>query len=139
MSSSETLQLLSEPVRTRLRSTQILTSLPQVVSELVQNGLDASSSLIDIGIDCREWECWVKDDGHGIERSGLDALSESYEAGRYSMSLFYNFPYPSRGACKSDTSKANTLDSLGEVRTFGFRGEGSVYTLFSGIYCMTVA
>ncbi|KAI0303906.1 hypothetical protein BC826DRAFT_980327 [Russula brevipes] len=27
------------------------------------------------------------------------------------------------GACEPDTSKANTLDSLGEVRTFGFRGE----------------
>ena len=87
MTSSETLQPLSEPVRTRLRSTHILTSLPQVVSELVQNSLDASSSNIDIGIDCQEWECWVKDDGNGIARSGLDALSQGYEAGRYSTSL----------------------------------------------------
>jgi len=86
MPSSKTLQLLSEPVRTRLRSTQILTSLPQVVSELVQNSLDASASHIDIGVDCQEWECWVKDDGHGIPRSGLEALSKGCEAGRYSMS-----------------------------------------------------
>ncbi|KAH9977605.1 histidine kinase-like ATPase [Lactifluus volemus] len=77
------LQTLSDPVRTRLRSTQILTSLPQVLSELVQNALDASASHLDIGIDCQEWECWVKDDGHGISRSSLDVLSRSYEAGRY--------------------------------------------------------
>jgi hypothetical protein len=48
-----------------------------------------SASHIDIGIDCQEWECWVKDDGNGIPRSGLDALSKSYEAGRYSMSFLY--------------------------------------------------
>jgi len=89
MTSSESLQSLSEPVRTRLRSTQILTSLAQVVSHLVQNALDASASHIDIGIDCQEWECWVKDDGNGITKSGLDALSKSYEAGRYSTSLLH--------------------------------------------------
>ncbi|KAF8505939.1 hypothetical protein F5888DRAFT_1604331 [Russula emetica] len=105
MTSSETLRPLSEPVRTRLRSTHILTSLPQVVSQLVQNSLDASASHIDIGVDCQEWECWVKDDGNGIQRSGLDALSKSYQAGRY------------------NTSKAHTLDSLEEISTFGFRGE----------------
>jgi DNA mismatch repair protein MLH3 len=89
MTSSETLRPLSEPVRTRLRSTHILTSLPQVVSQLVQNSLDASASHIDIGVDCQEWECWVKDDGNGIPRSGLGTLSKSYEAGRYSMSSLY--------------------------------------------------
>lgn len=82
----ESLHTLAEPVRTRLRSSQILTSLPQVVSELVQNALDASASHIDVGVDCQEWECWVKDDGHGISKSGLELLSKSYEAGRYSMS-----------------------------------------------------
>ena len=89
MTSFETMRPLSEPVRTRLRSAHILTSLPQVVSQLVQNSLDASASHIDIGIDCQEWECWVKDNGNGIQRSGLDALSKSYEAGRYSMSSLY--------------------------------------------------
>jgi len=87
MTSSEILQPLTEPVRTRLRSTQLLTSLPQVVSELVQNSLDASASHIDIGVDSQEWECWVKDDGHGIARNGLDTLSKGHEAGRYRTSL----------------------------------------------------
>jgi DNA mismatch repair protein MLH3 len=78
---------LPEPVRTRLRSTQLLTSLPHVVSELIQNSLDASASHIDIGVDCQEWECWVKDDGHGITKNDLGALSKSGEAGRYCMLL----------------------------------------------------
>jgi DNA mismatch repair protein MLH3 len=89
MSSSETLQPLPESVRTRLRSTQLLTSLPQVVSELVQNSLDAFASHVDIGVDCQEWECWVKDDGHGITRHGLDTISKCHEAGRYRMYPFH--------------------------------------------------
>ncbi|KAH9076998.1 hypothetical protein EDB83DRAFT_2217806 [Lactarius deliciosus] len=104
-SQPEVLHTLAEPVRTRLRSSQILTSLPQVVSELVQNALDASASHIDVGVDCQEWECWVKDDGHGISKSGLELLSKSYETGRY------------------NTSKAYNLSSLDDVCTFGFRGE----------------
>ncbi|KAI0282276.1 hypothetical protein BGY98DRAFT_955130 [Russula aff. rugulosa BPL654] len=119
MTSSETLRSLSEPVRTRLRSTHILTSLPQVVSQLVQNSLDASASHIDIGIDCQEWECWVKDDGNGIPRSGLDALSKSYEAGRY------------------NTSKAHTLDSLEDICTFGFRGEALASA--ADVSCMEIS
>jgi|SRR6266581_2663720 len=128
MTSSESLKSLSEPVRTRLRSTQLLTSLPQVVSELVQNSLDASASHIEIGVDCQEWECWVKDDGHGIARNGLDALSKSLEAGRYCMSfLCLVNDVILRMAFESDTSKAYDLSSLTEISTFGFRGEGTPY------------
>lgn len=136
---SEALQLLSEPVRTRLRSTQILTSLPQVVSELVQNCLDASASHIDVGVGCQEWECWVRDDGRGISRSGLDAISKSYEAGRYSMSLLHWLQTLFRVAIEPDTSKAHTLGSLGEICTFGFRGEGIVHFFPSQICFMMVA
>ena len=75
---------LLEPVRTKLRSSQILTSLPQVISELVQNSLDAGANQIEVGVDCEEWECWVKDNGAGISKDGLLMLSKRLEAGRYS-------------------------------------------------------
>jgi DNA mismatch repair protein MLH3 len=104
----EALQTLAEPVRTRLRSSQILTSLPQVVSELVQNALDASASHIDVGVDCQEWECWVKDDGHGISKSGLELLSKSYEAGRYSMSHLSRSHDPSRAGFEQIHPKLTT-------------------------------
>ena len=45
------LEKLDASTRVKLRSTQILTSLPQIVSELIQNSLDAGASVVDIGID----------------------------------------------------------------------------------------
>lgn len=66
---------LPDATQSKLRSTQILTSLPQLISELVQNALDAGASHVDVGVDCEDWGCWVKDDGSGINRDGLDALA----------------------------------------------------------------
>ncbi|KAL4260038.1 DNA mismatch repair MutL/HexB family protein [Pleurotus pulmonarius] len=99
------IEQLSAETRARLRSTQILTSLPQVVSELLQNSLDAGARQISIGVNCDEWSCWVTDDGSGIGKDGLAALGKGSEHGRY------------------NTSKAYSMDSLGDVSTFGFRGE----------------
>ncbi|KAJ7228296.1 hypothetical protein GGX14DRAFT_412547 [Mycena pura] len=96
---------LPDVTRTRLRSTQILTSLSQIVSELLQNSLDADARQIDIGVDCEEWICWVRDDGSGMSKDGMDILSQGLEAGRYG------------------TSKAYSPDSLDSLSTFGFRGE----------------
>ncbi|KAG1755437.1 hypothetical protein EDB19DRAFT_1661354 [Suillus lakei] len=59
----------------------------------LQNSLDAGASQVDIGVNCEEWSCWVRDNGKGSEE------------GRY------------------NTSKAYTPASLDSVSTFGFRGE----------------
>ena len=74
---------LPASTKSKLRSTQILTSLPQVVSELVQNSLDAGARTIDVSLDPDEWECWVRDDGAGIPRDGLALLAGGAETGRY--------------------------------------------------------
>jgi DNA mismatch repair protein MLH3 len=63
----------------KLRSTQILTSLPQVISELLQNSLDAGAHQVDIGVDCEEWSCWVRDNGLGMSKEGMSVLGQ----GRY--------------------------------------------------------
>jgi len=86
MPEQPTIERLSEETRSKLRSTQILTSLSQIVSELLQNALDADATHIDIGLDVKEWMCWVKDDGHGISKDGLEKLGQG-EGGRYSVSL----------------------------------------------------
>ncbi|KAG0709891.1 hypothetical protein DFH29DRAFT_19205 [Suillus ampliporus] len=99
------LNQLSAETRAKLRSAQLLTSLPQVVSELLQNSLDAGASQVDIGVNCEEWSCWVRDDGAGINKSGLSMIGKGSEEGRY------------------NTSKAYTPASLDSVSTFGFRGE----------------
>jgi DNA mismatch repair protein MLH3 len=80
---SGTLHQLPAPTRSKLRSTQILTSLPQVVSELLQNSLDANASHIEVGVDCENWSCWVKDDGEGISRDSLQHLTKSSDERRY--------------------------------------------------------
>lgn len=105
MSCETSLNQLSVETRAKLRSSQLLTSLPQVVSELLQNSLDAGASQVDIGVDCEEWSCWVRDNGAGISKAGLTMIGKGSEEGRY------------------NTSKAYTPASLESVSTFGFRGE----------------
>ena len=75
------LQQLPAETQSKLRSSQILTSLPQVVAELVQNALDAQATHVEIGVDSEEWECWVKDNGCGMSKSDLSSLATT---GRYS-------------------------------------------------------
>ncbi|KAH7916257.1 hypothetical protein BJ138DRAFT_1139943 [Hygrophoropsis aurantiaca] len=105
MSAETSMYQLSVETRAKLRSTQILTSLPQIISELMQNSLDAGATQIDIGVDCEEWSCWVRDDGTGISKDGLAVIGQGFEGGRYG------------------TSKAYNPASLESIATFGFRGE----------------
>jgi len=74
---------LSEHTQARLRSTQILTTLPQIVSELIQNSLDAQASHIDVGLNCDEWMCWVSDDGLGISKQDLESFGGEDDSMRY--------------------------------------------------------
>lgn len=92
------------PQRTRsiLRSTVILASLVQVVSELIQNSLDANARSIQVGIDCDEWSCWVQDDGVGLAIDDLETLANR---------------------CKTDSMRYST-SKVSDGDQFGFRGEG---------------
>ncbi|KAF8914223.1 hypothetical protein CPB84DRAFT_1758748 [Gymnopilus junonius] len=103
--SQTSIERLPLPTQTKLRSTQILTSLIQIVSELLQNSLDANASQIEVGIDCKEWTCWVTDNGCGISKEDIEFLVQGGEAGRYHSSKVY-VPEPSTSGS-----------------TFGFRGE----------------
>lgn len=76
------IEVLPAPTQSKLRSTQILTSLSQIISELVQNSLDAGAQQINVGIDCEEWECWVRDDGVGMSKDGLVRLMGGTKEGR---------------------------------------------------------
>lgn len=99
------LNRLSAETRAKLRSTQILTSLPHIVSELLQNSIDSGAPHIDVGVDCEEWSCWVRDDGSGFAKDDLAQIAKGSEGGRYM------------------SSKACPTASLESVSTFGFRGE----------------
>ncbi|KIJ69942.1 hypothetical protein HYDPIDRAFT_23098 [Hydnomerulius pinastri MD-312] len=113
------LKQLSLETRAKLRSTQILTSLPQLISELVQNSIDSGASQIDIGVDCGEWSCWVMDDGTGFTKEGLAKIGQGLESGRY------------------NSSKAYTPASLEAVSSFGFRGE--VLASVADLCCLEIS
>jgi DNA mismatch repair protein MLH3 len=83
------MEQLPAETRSKLRSTQILTSLPQIISELLQNSLDSGARRIEIGVDCEEWTCWVRDDGTGMSKEDLGILGKGVEDGRYG-----EFPCP---------------------------------------------
>jgi len=67
---------LARPVHSRLRSAVIIPTFSQILNELIQNSLDAGATRI---------ECWinlergnemirVEDDGHGLDRDGLNFI-----------------------------------------------------------------
>ena len=83
---NDELHHLSKATQSKLRSTQIIVSLPQLISELVQNALDAGAGQVDVGVDCEDWSCWVKDDGKGISKQDL-ATPEN--TGRYGTLIMW--------------------------------------------------
>ncbi|CAJ1078713.1 PMS1 protein homolog 1 [Xyrichtys novacula] len=93
-------QLSSDTVRL-LSSSQVITSVLNVVKELMENSLDAGASSIDIklenyGLDRIE----VRDNGHGIKAADTPVM-----------------------AVRHFTSKICSHEDLERLETYGFRGE----------------
>lgn len=83
----------------KLRSNQSITSLVDVVKELVENSIDAGSSRIRVAFAARD-RLEVIDNGSGVALEDHDGLGKRYM-----------------------TSKIENLASLSLLRTLGFRGE----------------
>nr|ODN94435.1 hypothetical protein L204_04567 [Cryptococcus depauperatus CBS 7855] len=96
------IQLLSRPVSTTIRSSVILPNISQIFSELLQNSLDADSTVVSCHIDLnkRNESLRIEDDGFGITREGLSKIGKRFR-----------------------TSKGVHEDGLGPVNFYGFRGE----------------
>lgn len=85
----------------QIQSGQVIVDLCSVVKELVENGLDAGATAIDVRFKTNGLESIeVQDNGVGIS-------SENYET----------------IALKHYTSKLTDYDDLSSLQTFGFRGE----------------
>ncbi|XP_077392537.1 PMS1 protein homolog 1 isoform X2 [Festucalex cinctus] len=98
-------QLPADTVRL-LSSSQVITSMTNVVKELLENALDAGASTIDVklenyGLDRIE----VRDNGYGIKAADAPVM-----------------------AVRHFTSKIHSHEDLERLQTYGFRGEalGSV-------------
>ncbi|WVQ80577.1 hypothetical protein IAT38_002682 [Cryptococcus sp. DSM 104549] len=97
-----TIAPLPRPTSTTLRSSLILPSLPQILSELLQNSLDAGATRIDCWVDLTKGgeSLRVVDDGAGIGVEGLKKVGKRFR-----------------------TSKGLNEGGLGPVGSYGFRGE----------------
>lgn len=124
--SAADIQRLPQSTQLSLRSSQILTSLAQVVSELVQNSLDANARHIEVGLDCEDWGCWVRDNGHGISRDELSTLGvDRYRAWCTIMCSRRHTVFETYVCLHAaESSKDYEPDSLSLRSGFGFRGEG---------------
>ena len=85
----------------QIQSGQVIVDISSVVKELVENGLDAGATSIEVrfrnnGLDAIE----VQDNGSGIGPEDFESI-----------------------ALKHRTSKLSTFDDLDRLQTFGFRGE----------------
>jgi DNA mismatch repair protein MLH3 len=94
------LQLLSENVRSRLRSGFAIASLAQCTEELVLNSIDAKASRITVQVDVPHFMIKVSDNGEGIVHGDLHLIGERYV-----------------------TSKCHTLEELHQLHYYGYRGE----------------
>nr|XP_031859633.1 uncharacterized protein CI109_004908 [Kwoniella shandongensis]KAA5526705.1 hypothetical protein CI109_004908 [Kwoniella shandongensis] len=93
---------LSLSTSTTLRSSFILPTLPQILSELVQNSLDAGATSIACWVDLTKHgeTIRVEDDGCGISEEGLKRVGKRFR-----------------------TSKRLNESGLGPIGCYGFRGE----------------
>ncbi|RXM31567.1 PMS1 protein-like 1 [Acipenser ruthenus] len=93
-------QLPPETVRL-LTSSQVITSVLNVVKELVENSLDSGASSIEVKLDNYGFDrIEVRDNGIGIEAADAPVM-----------------------AVKHYTSKISSHDDLESLETYGFRGE----------------
>ncbi|KAM6934943.1 PMS1 protein homolog 1 isoform 2-T2 [Xenentodon cancila] len=93
-------QLPPETVRL-LSSSQVISSLVNVVKELMENSLDAGASSIDVKLDNYGLDrIEVRDNGHGINPADTPVM-----------------------AVRHFTSKISSHEDLEQLETYGFRGE----------------
>ncbi|GAA5802165.1 hypothetical protein HPULCUR_007626 [Helicostylum pulchrum] len=96
--SSQSIQLLDTSVIHQLRSSLVISTLPQCVKELVNNAVDSNATNIDILIDIEKFSLQVIDNGDGIQN--ISKIGQRHV-----------------------TSKCHTLFDVSQLKTFGFRGE----------------
>ncbi|KAI9355531.1 hypothetical protein BD770DRAFT_391157 [Pilaira anomala] len=96
--SRHSIQLLDSSVIHQLRSSLVISTLPQCLKELIHNAIDANATNIEISIDIEKFSLQVEDNGEGIQN--MCKIGQRHV-----------------------TSKCHTLSDVSQLKTFGFRGE----------------
>ncbi|TIB61057.1 hypothetical protein E3P78_02943 [Wallemia ichthyophaga] len=111
------LNSIDTKTKNKLQSDQVILDLQSAVKELIENSLDANSSIIEINFYNSGFDGFkVIDNGFGIHESSFSSLTK-----------------------KHFTSKLSNFDDLNNLCTFGFRGEAlsSLSTISKSFDCLT--
>jgi signal transduction histidine kinase len=78
---------LPPPTASFIRSSTIISSLPQALLELIQNSLDARSRNITVHLDVENdgWGIRVEDDGEGMSPQTIEAIGRGERYGQSSQ------------------------------------------------------
>ncbi|CDZ97281.1 DNA mismatch repair protein-MLH3 family [Phaffia rhodozyma] len=124
---------LPSSLANHLRSQTIVPTLPQALSELIQNSLDAKSRHLSIYLSLSRWLLRVEDDGTGISRQGIERLRDGH---RYMTSKsepetreLGEGKYGYRGEALSSLAAVSRLEvvsrAVGSKDTWSFSIKGS--------------
>ncbi|CAL4086508.1 unnamed protein product [Meganyctiphanes norvegica] len=95
------LQALPPDTIRLIKSTQVITSLPSMVKELIENSLDAQATIIAIKLENYGFNrLEVRDNGTGIKPEDIDVVAKPHY-----------------------TSKITKFTDLESIQSYGFRGE----------------
>ncbi|CAA18355.1 Mismatch repair endonuclease PMS2 [Caenorhabditis elegans] len=99
--SQNKIERISKEVAERLTTAQVVVSLSSAIRQLIDNSIDAGSTIIDIRVKNNGFESIeVQDNGSGIEARNFDALCKPHS-----------------------TSKLTQFSDFDKLATLGFRGE----------------
>ncbi len=100
MDSLARIKILSPELASQIAAGEVVERPASVVKELVENALDAKSSLIEVEVSLKRRRIRIKDNGDGIA------------AGEIELAV-----------ARHGTSKIGSLDDIFGIGTYGFRGE----------------
>ncbi|KAI5818817.1 hypothetical protein BZA77DRAFT_277344 [Pyronema omphalodes] len=106
MSTPPPIQLLPDSVISRLRSSIVLPSLSQAISELIQNALDASATELSATINPTAPSFTLTDNGYGVVPEQISNVGKLYATSKYPPSERY---FGSRGEALAALAQHSTL------------------------------
>eukprot|EP00211_Chloroparvula_japonica_P013457 CAMPEP_0119139044 /NCGR_PEP_ID=MMETSP1310-20130426/26800_1 /TAXON_ID=464262 /ORGANISM="Genus nov. species nov., Strain RCC2339" /LENGTH=127 /DNA_ID=CAMNT_0007130301 /DNA_START=79 /DNA_END=459 /DNA_ORIENTATION=+ len=75
---------ISEKHSETLRSSVVVTSVPNIVFQLVENAAQAKSTLIQVSLRLSTWQVVCEDDGHGLAKESLEQIGQRYATSKLS-------------------------------------------------------
>jgi DNA mismatch repair protein MLH1 len=100
---------LPEEIQKRICAGEVIVSPYNVIKELIENSIDAGSTVIRIKLSKDNLNIEVHDNGCGIEKSDFDNLASPHHTSKFDESLHFNNYYGFRGEALSSINVVSHL------------------------------